>query len=247
MAFQLDHYGPVPLHYQIEKYLRGLIAEEDYRNGKLLPTEVELSEQFGTSRNTVRQAINKLVSEGLLLRRKGVGTIVIQQRMYSKVSNWFSFTKEMESLGMKVKNYEVTFGLAPVSLDAGLFFRIPEKSMAYRLERLRGNEELPFVYFISHFNPSIPFNGAEAFETPLYQMLEEQFGIIARSSYEELRAIRATPELSGKLNVPINDPILFRRRMVYDRKRVPIEHNVGYYIGDKFSYILESERRFPNK
>jgi GntR family transcriptional regulator len=244
---QIDHYGSVPLHYQIEQYLRGLIAEEDYKNGKLLPTEVEFSEQFGTSRNTVRQAINKLVSEGLLLRRKGVGTIVIQHRLYSKVSNWFSFTKEMESLGMKVKNYEVGFALAPASLEAALFFKIPEKTQTYQLERLRGNQELPFVYFISFFNPSIPFTGAESFDTPLYKMLEEKFGIIAKSSYEELRAIRATPKLAAKLNVPENDPILYRRRLVYDKKKMPVEYNLGYYIGEKFSYILESERRFQGK
>lgn len=245
--FQIDHYGAVPLHYQIEQYLRALITEEDYRNGKLLPTEVEFSEQFGTSRNTVRQAINKLVSEGLLLRRKGVGTIVIQHRLYSKVSNWFSFTKEIESLGQKVKNYEVEFKQAPASLDAALFFKIPERTQIYQLERLRGNQELPFVYFVSYFNPTIPFTGDESFDQPLYQMMEEKYGIIAKSSYEELRSIRATPELASKLNVPENDPILYRRRLVYDKKKNPLEYNIGYYIGEKFSYILESERRFQAK
>ena len=53
------------------KILRRLIESEEYKNGKLFPNEVELSEQLHISRNTLRQAINKLVFEGLLVRKKG--------------------------------------------------------------------------------------------------------------------------------------------------------------------------------
>ena len=49
------------LHIQAEEVLRKLIESEEYKNGKLLPNEVLLSEQLNISRNTLRQAINKLV------------------------------------------------------------------------------------------------------------------------------------------------------------------------------------------
>ena len=71
---KIDHNNPKPLHIQAEEILRQLIESEEYKNGKLLPNEVELSEQLNISRNTLRQAINKLVFEGLLSRKKGVGT-----------------------------------------------------------------------------------------------------------------------------------------------------------------------------
>jgi GntR family transcriptional regulator len=58
--------------------LRKLIESEEYKNGKFLPNEVDLSERLNISRNTLRQAINKLVFEGLLIRKKGVGTKVAQ-------------------------------------------------------------------------------------------------------------------------------------------------------------------------
>ena len=70
---KIDHSSNKPLHIQAEEVLRKLIEEEEYKNGKLLPNEVELSEQLNISRNTLRQAINKLVFEGLVIRKKGYG------------------------------------------------------------------------------------------------------------------------------------------------------------------------------
>lgn len=55
---------------QAEEILRKLIESEEYKNGKFLPNEVDLSERLNISRNTLRQAINKLVFEGLLIRKK---------------------------------------------------------------------------------------------------------------------------------------------------------------------------------
>ena len=63
----------------------------------MLPNEVDLSKQLGISRNTLRQAINNLVTEGLLVRKKGIGTIVVNQSVSSKAKNWLSFTQEMKA------------------------------------------------------------------------------------------------------------------------------------------------------
>ena len=80
MDFKLNLESPIPLHAQIEDYLRKLIVQDDYKNGeKLLPKEVMLSKRLGVSRNTIRQAINKLVIEGHLERKKGVGTKVVKK------------------------------------------------------------------------------------------------------------------------------------------------------------------------
>ncbi len=72
MKLQLDPTSSKPLHVQAEELLRGLISQEEYRKGKLLPNEVELSREMNISRNTLRQAINRLVFEGLLVRKKGM-------------------------------------------------------------------------------------------------------------------------------------------------------------------------------
>ena len=84
---KLDHASSKPLHVQAEEILRKLIESEEYKNGKFLPNEVDLSERLNISRNTLRQAINKLVFEGLLIRKKGVGTKVAQKGIVGGVKN----------------------------------------------------------------------------------------------------------------------------------------------------------------
>ena len=92
-----------PLHIQAETYIRQLIEKEEYKAGKLLPTEVELAKMLNISRNTLRQAINKLVYEGLLLRKRGHGTRVVRKGIVGGVKNWLSFSQEMKMLGIEVK------------------------------------------------------------------------------------------------------------------------------------------------
>ena len=65
----------------------------------MLPNEVDLSKQLGISRNTLRQAINNLVTEGLLVRKKGIGTIVVNQSVSSKAKKLVEFHPGNESAG----------------------------------------------------------------------------------------------------------------------------------------------------
>ena len=104
---QIDHNSSKPLHAQAEEILRNLIDSEEYKTGKYLPNEVELSQKLNISRNTLRQAINKLVFEGLLVRKKGVGTKVAQKGILGGVKNWLSFSQEILPLSVSYwKEYE---------------------------------------------------------------------------------------------------------------------------------------------
>jgi len=85
--------------------------------------------------------------------------------------------------------------------------------------------------------------GNDDFSRPLYEILEEKYKVKATLSYEELSAVKATSFLCKKLNLSPEEPVLFRRRFVYDENKRPIEYNLGYYRGDSFVFTVESERR----
>ncbi|WP_431216216.1 GntR family transcriptional regulator [Puia sp. P3] len=70
MQLRVDHQNKIPLHLQVEELIRKLIDSPEFRNGAFLPKEVELANRLGVSRNTIRQATNKLEYEGLLNRKK---------------------------------------------------------------------------------------------------------------------------------------------------------------------------------
>lgn len=241
---KIDHNSNKPLHIQAEELIRKLIESEEYKNGKLLPNEINLSAQLNISRNTLRQAINKLVFEGLLVRKKGFGTKVAKKGIVGGVKNWLSFSQEMKMLGIEVRNFELHVSWKRPSEKISNFFGIdPEATQRCMvLERLRGNKDHPFVYFISHFNPAIPLTGEENFTHPLYETLEKEYGIVVKTSKEEITARLAGDFIAEKLEISANDPILIRKRFVYDTNNVPIEYNIGYYHAESFTYTIEAER-----
>lgn len=239
---ELNPNSSTPLHTQAEAVLRTLIESEEYKNGKLLPNEVELSKQLHISRNTLRQAISKLVNEGLLIRKKGVGTKVARKGITSGVKNWHSFSQEMKMMGIEVRNFELHLSLKKAERRVSEFFGVPEDTRCVVLERLRGNKEFPFVYFVSYFNPKLPMTGEEDYIQPLYDMLEKNYGIVVKISQEEISAGLAGDAIAEKLEISANDPILIRKRSVYDENGIPVEYNIGYYRADSFTYTIEATR-----
>lgn len=239
----IDHSSKKPLHLQAEEILRQLIESEEYKNGKYLPNEVELSEQLNISRNTLRQAINKLVFEGLLTRKKGVGTKVNKKGVVGGVQNWLSFSQEMKMLGIEICNFELHLSFKLPTDEIANFFKINrETARCLVMERVRGRKEYPFVYFISYFNPAIGMTGDENFNRPLYEMLENQYGITVKTSKEEISARLAGDFIAEKLEIAANDPILIRKRFVYDVNDNPVEYNIGYYKADSFTYTIDATR-----
>lgn len=238
MILKIDHKSKLPLHIQVEELLRNLISQPEYQNGLFLPKEVELANRLGVSRNTIRQATNKLEYEGLLSRKKGVGTKVSHQQLSTSLQDWQSFTKEMSKRGIVTSNLLLT--VATVKADDKLagFFNIPLHTPVCKLSKLKGVDGEPIVYFESYFHPRITITENDDLNRPLYQLLSEKFDIIVVRSSEHISALTAG-SIARKLDVDPNSPVLFRERFVYDPGDRPIEYNVGYYRSDKFTYSIE--------
>jgi GntR family transcriptional regulator len=241
MTFTLYHKSPIPLHIQTEELLRKIIKQPQYLKGKHLPNEIELAQKLNISRGTLRQAINKLAYEGLLVRKKGFGTKV-NNIVSSKALSWLSFSQEMAMRGIPIKNFELSISWVKPEEAVVNFFEIRGNKKVLKLERLRGRPEGPFVYFVSYFHPRIGLTGEEDFKRPLYEILEKDYQVVANLSKEEISARGADKFLAGKLQLDPGSPVLFRKRFVYDKAERPIEYNLGFYRADSFVYTIESRR-----
>jgi GntR family transcriptional regulator len=243
MLKKIDHSSPIPLHAQVEQLLRDLIIKPEYKKGKFLPNEKDLASWFGISRNTVRQATNKLAHEGLIIRKNGIGTKVSDKRnLKTKLANWLSFTQEMNENGIMLKDFETVAKLVPSPAEVSKFFGIPSGKPVLRLNRVRGDETGPFVFFNSYFHPRIGLKSDANFFQPLYQLLEEQYHTIVSISKEEIKSMPANGIISKKLDIKINSPVLFRKRYVLDIGYKPVELSNVYYRADRFTYSIELQR-----
>lgn len=244
VRFIIDHKSPVPLHAQVEKLFREMIDAHESPEKTLFSNEAKLAQQLGTSRNTIRQALNKLVHEGLLVRKKGVGTFVADKSVATRINNWLSFSQEMEAKGIRIRNFALDIQWVEADKETSRFFGISSGKKVLKLERLRGSETHPFVYFISYFHPRIGLTGKEDFSRPLYDILEKDHSVVVKLSKEEISAALADETLANKLQIKPGDPILQRKRFVYDPGGRPVEFNLGFYRADSFVYTIESEREW---
>lgn len=242
MNFKIDHFSPVPLHFQVEQLLRELIEKPEYKNGEFLPGEQELSNRLGVSRNTIRQATNKLEYEGLIVRKKGYGTKVAGKSLITALDNWHSFTQEMNEKGISFRNFIITTEKEGCSEKLSKFFHIAPHKQVLKLVRLRGDEDGPFVYFESFFHPRIGISQDDDFEKPLYDLLQKKYKTQVSVSRENIKAGLASGFIAKILQIKKGDPVLIRERFVSDPGNRPVEYNLGYYIAEKFTYSIEIRR-----
>jgi len=240
MKLEINHDSPIPLHIQVEELMRKLLNSPEYRDGALLPKEVELSNLLGVSRNTIRQATNKLENEGLLVRKKGVGSKAAPRKpLYTGLDHWYSFTNEMRERGIEVFNLSVDAKWVNADKKLAAFFNIEEGRKVLKLSKLKGTKqgEQPIVYFESFFHPRIGVTEQDDFNIPLYTMLERKYGVRVVRSSENISAL-AAGKMAKKLQVKTEAPILYRERFVMDAGDRPIEYNIGYYRSDRFIYSI---------
>lgn len=240
MELKVDHQNPLPLHLQVEQLLRKLIDLPEYKNGAFLPREVELAKRLGVSRNTIRQASNKLHNEGLIVRKKGVGTKVASKNITTNLSEWHSFTQEMTSKGIPFKNLKLSIEWVKIDKAIANFFDVEVGTKILKLSRLKGDTE-PFVYFESYFHPRIGLTGEEDFQRSLYEILENDYHTVPSVSKEKIKAGIAG-DFAELLEIDKTEPILIRERFVSDPGDRPIEYNIGYYRNDKFTYSIQITR-----
>ncbi len=237
-TLRLDHNSPLPLHVQAEQTLRELIRRQEYLQGGLLPDEVSLSRRLGISRNTLRAAIGRLVDEGRLERKAGIGTRVTEPKVASGIGAWHSFTREMAAKGLKVETYSLEVKLVPVPVEAAKALRLPVETEVLRLDRVRGWDGRPEVDFRSYLHPRLGLSKDDDFTRPLYELIQERASIIASESLEELSAVSAESRLARRLSVAVGAPLLRRERTVSDTGRRPVEFAIVHYRCDRFRLVL---------
>jgi GntR family transcriptional regulator len=242
MELKIDHNSPLPLHAQVEILLRKMIELPEYKNGGFLPKEVDLAKRLGISRNTLRQATNKLEYEGLLIRKKGIGTKVAEKGITTNLDNWQSFTQEMTDKGVDFINFLSEAKWVKANEKIASFFNIQVGEKILCLSRLRGLLDGPFVYFESYFHPRIGLTGNEDFKKPLYSILENEYHVVPSISKEEIKARLASKITADRLQIKQGDPVLVRERFVSDPGDRPLEYNIGFYIAEKFTYSITITR-----
>ena len=239
---KLDHQSSIPLRAQVEQLLRDLVRRPKYQRGALLPDEVKLATRLGISRGTVRSGISKLVFEGVLERKAGVGTRVSLRQAESGIRAWRSLTREMAAKGINVQNFRLDYHLATASAEATEALQLNSATQVWRLDRVRGWHGQPVLRSTSWFHPRLGLKGDEDFTSPLYETLERTTGVRPHHAREEFLATIADKQTADLLHVPEGTPLLLRRHTVFDPGNRVFEFAEVCYVSERFTLTMDMRR-----
>lgn len=171
--------SPIPLYYQVESDVRNRIESAEWRPGAQIPTETRLCSLYGTSRVTIRQAISKLVTDGLLVRERGRGTFVREPRITGGGRTLTSFTEEIAKLGLKAGSRVLSLNVKHCPGEVARRLQIEEGSDVVSVRRLRLSDGHPLAIQTAYL-PAGRFPGLETFDLAdrsLYSTLAEVFDV----------------------------------------------------------------------
>lgn len=239
MSMRLDRQSLIPLHAQAELRLREMIELEEYQGGECLPDEITLANRLAISRGTLRAAIGRLVQEGLIERRAGVGTRVREKPAESGIAAWRSFSREMALKGIVVENYQNSLRSVMVSPAARSALMLATGTQVWRLERLRGWGGQPVLHTSSWFHPRLGLNGREDFSLkPLYEVIEAETGAVVVQAREEFSAVAASNAMAKLLGVKRGEPLLLRTHTVFDSGARQLEFCEVHYVSSRFTLTM---------
>jgi GntR family transcriptional regulator len=234
----VDPHAALPLHAQVQAIVRRLLDKPPYRDGGVLPDEITLAERLKVGRGTVRQAIGALVTEGLLERKRGVGTRRAPAPISGDLAAFRSFSREMANAGVAVRLIAATLTreAAPTSIAEAL--GVASGTALLRLVRVRGDDHGPIAAFASWFAPGVDLRQRDDLARPLYDLIGSRGGPQPVSSTEALLAVAADETVARLLDCPVGTPLLERRRQVRAADGRCFEAALVHYRSDRFHLHL---------
>lgn len=237
----LDFSGKEQLYRQLYDILFQDIVNGAYAVGDLIPSESELMRQYGVSRATARKAMEMLANNGMISKRRGVGSEVISSRPSSSLSHVTSFIKKNVDDRVVAEKRLIDATLLPADADVAQVLKIDEGVPVYRLRRIRFSGDEPFYLEINHFEQSFLPHAIERdfSRESLRAYIADELGIQWSRATQEIRAVPADAEQAMFLGVQQGDPLLYIKRVSYDANNVPREFVKTYYRADLYHLEVE--------
>jgi GntR family transcriptional regulator len=237
-------HGSLPRYYQLQEIIREKVRSGDWLPGEPIPSERELSEQYGISRMTVRQSVSQLVNEGLLFREQGRGTFVEPPKIAQQLLRLTGFTEDIGARQQRPGARVLDAAMWPCDEAIAARLRIKPGQPVFRLRRLRLADAEPLALETS----IVTFIGCERLldddleHHSLYRLLETAYHQPLLEAEQEVEAGLTGAREAETLGIAPGDPVLLTRRLTFTERQRPIEYATSIYRGDKYTFCARLQR-----
>ncbi|WP_168582860.1 GntR family transcriptional regulator [Gephyromycinifex aptenodytis] len=246
MAVQLpiviDRSSPVPLYHQLAQQLTDMVEDGTLKPGDPFENELALAERLKLSRPTVRRAISELVSRGLLVRRRGIGTTVANQVVHRR-DELTSLYDDLVRAGRTPSTQVLSLEAAALDETAAVALGLAPDTPIVHIERLRYAGSTPLAILHNWLPPEhADLNAEELTEHGLYELLRNR-GRQPVVAHQSIGARSARPAERRLLELSKAEPLLTMTRKAYDAQGVAVEFGDHCYRADQYAFDITVHER----
>ncbi len=239
VTFEPDPRDSSPIYMQLARKLAQLIREGRYKPDEALPSERLLADTLNVSRVTARSAIDQLVSQGMIVRRRGSGNYIAPM-LEQPLSQLTSFSEELLRRGYTPSSRWLERKIDVAMTDEQLSLGLSTGAKVVRLERLRLADNVIMAYEVSVLPQSI-IADPMLVGNSLYEYLDSVQQTPVRA-LQHIRALNAQPRLAEQLGIPDRQAVLFITRIGYLESGQAVELTHSYCRSDYYDFVAEMRR-----
>lgn len=239
-----------PVAYRtLAAQIRTAIRNGEYADGRQLPTEEQLAASYSVSRQTVRRAMQDLVSEGIIYRVAGRGTYPVAEQ--DRYVNHFGSVEELMALSLDTECQVVSPLQRKVDVSAASRLRLPADEIV-TVALLRLHADVPFCYTSVCLPPRIGqlLTGFDELAVAGRRSRVTVIGLIdarisgsVAAAEQSISAAGAPAFAARHLGCETGEPLLRIDRLYFDAEDVPVELAVSYFDPEHYSYRVKLRRR----
>ncbi len=247
---------PLPKYHQVYLVLREQL--EEGRFGAGVPAEMQLVKEFGVARVTVRRALEQLVSDGLIARSPGRGTVALAARPASgraglsgtrarapaaQRAQLTGLLENIVNMGLRTKVKVVRCDVLPASDEVAQHLGVAAGAPVQKAVRVRSGGEGPLSHITTHVPQAFAqhFGRRELAKKPILMLLEEA-GVQIGRAHQSISAKLADAHVARLLQVEVGSALLAVRRLVLDTQERPVQWLQGLYRPDRYQYEMQLSR-----
>lgn len=225
---------------QRETRERVLELIEPLNVGDAIPSERQLGIDLGVSRLTVRAALDELVREGYLVRRRGAGTFVAEPKV-AKGIDITSFSDDMRARGLSPASRTLDLRDIPAGARLGRILHVSPSEPVVAVKRLRLADGEPMAIELLHVRASLvpALTAHDLEENSFYDLLVSRYDIAIVGGTQTVEPTVTNEEESAALGVPLHSPALLFERITRSSAGEIVEYTSSTYRGDRYRLVTE--------
>jgi GntR family transcriptional regulator len=208
--------------------------------GDAIPSERQLGIDLGVSRLTVRAALDELVREGYLVRRRGAGTFVAEPKV-AKGIDVSSFSDDMRRRGLVPASRTLDLRAVPAGARLGRMLHVSPAEPVLSIKRLRLADGEPMAIELLNVRASLVpgLTGDDLEQSSFYDLLASRYQVEIVAGTQTVEPTVTNDEESAALGVPLHSPALLFERVTRTITGDVVEFTTSTYRGDRYRLVTE--------